>query len=240
MVYGRQPILEMLTGGYELEKIWVLKGAKGDDIHSILHLAKQNDVPVQSVPKERLNRFTRKNHQGVVAFTSLIDYFRAHDVLMQTYEMGETPCFLALDGVTDVRNFGAVARSAECFGIDALIVGQTDKALINAEAIKASAGALSRLTICREPKLASSLQELASNGLAIIGADTSATHRLQDMHFLQPLVIVLGAEGSGISKDVGNKLTSTFHIPMHTSFNSLNVSVTAGIVLYEVNSQLCD
>ncbi len=238
MLYGRQPVLEMLESGHEVEKIWVQKGAKGDEIRNIRTLAKNAHVPVQSVPQARLNRFTGKNHQGVVAFASLIDYYRAHDVLMQTYENGEVPLFVALDGITDVRNFGAVARTAECFGVHAIITGQADKALINAEAMKASAGALSRLPVCREPSLADTLQELTANGLAVMGTDTSASHHLQDKMTNEPVTFVFGAEGEGLSQNVRSQLTATFRIPMISNFNSLNVSVAAGIVLYEASRSI--
>ena len=233
MLYGRQPVLEMLESGHEVEKIWLQKGAKGNEIRNIRALAKNAHVPVQSVPQPRLNRLTGKNHQGVVAFAALIDYYRAHDVLMQTYEKGEVPLFVALDGVTDVRNFGAVARTAECFGVHTIITGQADKALINAEAMKASSGALSRLPVCREPSLADAFQELTANGLAVMGTDTSASDRLQDNVSHEPVTFVFGAEGEGLSKNVQSQLTTTFRIPMVSNFNSLNVSVAAGIVLYE-------
>lgn len=233
MLYGRQPVLEMLESGHEVEKIWLQQGSKGDEIRRIRQLAGNTNVPVQTVPQARLNRFTGKNHQGVVAFAALINYYRAHDVLMQTYEKGEIPLFVALDGITDVRNFGAVARTAECFGVHAIITAQADKAMVNAEAMKASAGALSRLPVCREPVLGDTLQNLTVNGLSVLGTDAYASYSLEEKMSYHPATFVFGAEGKGVSQKVRQQITETFRIPMVSNFNSLNVSVAAGIVLYQ-------
>ena len=174
LIYGKHPVIEALKEGKPFEKIMLQKGLGGDDVAFIRREARKADVPIQVVPVEKLNRITGKLHQGILGFAAVIQYFKIEDVLAQVYDKGESPLFLILDGVTDVRNMGAVARTALCMGVHALILPATGSAKIDADTVKASAGALSKLNVCRVQKLTDAISWLKLNGIRILGAQLFA------------------------------------------------------------------
>lgn len=237
LIYGRHPVAEALRAERMFEKILLQQGIQSPEIQDIRATAREKNIPVQVVPIQKLNSITRKNHQGIVGFLSLIQYYSIEDVMLKAYDEGRTPLFLMLDGITDVRNFGAIARSVELCGADALIVPQKGGALISADAIKASAGALSLIHVCKAAALADALKYFRLNGIKILAANEQAEKKLFEMDFSVPCAIILGAEGEGISEDLLKKADELFRIPMTGKIGSFNVSVAAGIILYEVMRQ---
>ena len=240
-IFGRKPIIEAFKAGKRFDKILVLKNITGDEMREIYQFAKDTDVPVQNVPKEKLDSVAQKyskhreaNHQGVIGFLSIIDYYTLDDVLHQVYGKAETPLLVVLDGVTDVGNFGAIARSAECLGAHALVVPAQGSAQINAEAMKTSAGALNNILVCREKSLSTAIHYLKQNGIKIFGTDKHKASDIAKVDFTVPCAIVLGSEGDGISKEIMKMCDERIMIPMQGQTESLNVSVSAGIVLYEI------
>ena len=229
--------MEALNSGRGFEKLFVLKSAKGDDLHDITKLARQKGIQVQFVPIQKLNTLTRKNHQGVVGFASIIPYYEVEDVLMQVYDKGETPLFVMLDEVTDVRNFGAIARTAECCGAHALIIPVKGSANINADAMKASAGALHHIPVCKVRSLKEAADHLKLNGIKILAADIGTDNMLYDTDLTVPVTVIMGSEGSGVSEALLDLTDEVFTIPMTGVTESLNVSVSAGMVLYEAVRQ---
>lgn len=243
-IFGRLPIIEAFKSGKRFDKILVLKNASGDDLRNIFALAKESETPVQSVPKEKLDavakkysKFREANHQGVIGFLSIIDYYTLDDVLHNIYAKGETPLLVMLDGVTDVGNFGAIARSAECLGAHALVVPTQGSAQINAEAMKTSAGALNNLLVCREKSLITAVKYLKVNGIRIFGTEMAGSSVISKTDFKVPCVIVMGNEGDGVSKEILKLCDEKVRIPMTGKTESLNVSVSAGIILYEILKQ---
>ena len=242
-IFGRKPVLEAFKAGKRFDKILLLKNMNtGDELREIFKLAKETETPFQNVPKEKLEAVAQKyskhreaNHQGVIGFLSIIDYYSLDDVLHQVYGKGETPLFVVLDGVTDVGNFGAIARSAECLGAHAIVVPAQGRAQINAEAMKSSAGALNNILVCREKSLVTAIQYLKTNGIKIFGTDKHKATDISKVDFTVPCAIVMGSEGDGISKEVMRLCDQRVMIPMKGETESLNVSVSAGIVLYEVS-----
>lgn len=247
-IFGRQAILDTFQAGKRFDKILLLKNAGGEEIGAIEKQARETDCPVQRVPKEKLEAILQKyskykeadNHQGVVGFLSMIDYYSIDDVLHQIYTKGEAPLFVILDGITDVGNFGAIARSAECLGAHALVIPTIGSAQINMEAMNASSGALKKILVCREKNLLQSIQFLKTNGIKIFGAEMKSSTEISKADFSIPCAIVMGAEGYGISKDVMKLCDEKIKIVMSGTTESLNVSVSAGIILYEINKQRND
>lgn len=236
-LFGRHPLLEALNAGRGFEKILMLKGSRSNELTEISSLARERGIQVQYVPVQKLNTITRKNHQGVVAYVSFIPYYEVQDVLMQVYDAGKTPLFLLLDQVTDVRNFGAIARTAECFGVDGIIIPAKGSATINAEAMKASAGALHNIPVCKVRSLKEAIELLHLNGIKVLAADVDTENILPKIDLKLPVAIVMGSEGEGISKGVLDLVDEVFTIPMMGKTESLNVSVSAGMVLYEALRQ---
>ncbi len=237
LIFGRHPVLEALSAEKPFEKILLQQGAASPEITIIRQLAGKLKIPVQVVPVQKLFSITKKNHQGVIGFLSLIDYFSVEDVMLKAYDEGRVPLFVLLDNITDVRNFGAIARSAELSGVDALIVPQKGGALISGDAMKASAGALNHIHVCKEINLIRSADFLKLNGIRLYAASESAEQKVYDIDFSVPCAIILGAEGEGISQELSRKADRQFSIPMTGTIGSFNVSVAAGIILYEVMRQ---
>ena len=198
---------------------------------------RKRDVPVQQVPLEKLNRLTRKNHQGVIAWLSQVSYARLDTVLPLVYESGEEPLILVLDGVNDVRNFGAIARSAECAGVHAIVIPAVGSAAVNADAIKTSAGALHRVPVCREKDLPGAVRYLRDSGLKLIAATEKTENTLYSTDLSGPAAVIMGSEERGISNALLKEADTWTAIPMKGEISSLNVSVAAGIVLFEVLRQ---
>ncbi|MFN8322892.1 MAG: 23S rRNA (guanosine(2251)-2'-O)-methyltransferase RlmB [Chitinophagales bacterium] len=243
-IFGRNPVLEAFKAGKRFDKILLLKSTTGDDIRSIQAFAKDTDTPLQNVPKEKLDAVAKKyakfrdaTHQGVIGFLSIIDYYSIDDVLHSVYAKGETPLLMILDGITDVGNFGAIARSAECLGVHAIVIASQGSAQINAEAMKSSAGALNNILVCREKSLVTALKYLKVNGLRIFGTEMKTSSEISKTNFKIPCAIVMGSEGSGISNEILKLCDERVRIPMTGKTESLNVSVSAGIILYEIMKQ---
>lgn len=235
IVIGRKSILELIDSGKQIEKIFLQTGTRGEFEKELRERLKTSSIPIQYVPVQKLNKMTSGNHQGVLAYLSLVEYQSVENVVAQLYEQGKTPFIVILDGVTDVRNFGAIARSAEVFGAHAIVSPLKNSAIINEITFKSSAGALSHITVCREKSLNNVVEALQNLGLQIIGADHHAEKRIDELDFTGPLAVVMGDEGEGISQHIRKKIDHTFKINQVGKTESLNVSVAAGVVFYEIS-----
>ncbi|MCB0522660.1 MAG: 23S rRNA (guanosine(2251)-2'-O)-methyltransferase RlmB [Lewinellaceae bacterium] len=236
-IYGRHPIFDAIESGAQLDKVFLQLGTRGDLEKEVRRLCGIHDIPLQYVPKERLHKMVGGNHQGLVAHISIIPYYRLEDVVPGIYEKGEIPILLLLDRVTDVRNFGAIARSAEVCGAHALVVPRTESALITADAIKTSAGALTRINVCREKSLVTAIEFLQNSGIQVFASDLKAEPYLFDLDLSVPVAMVVGAEDEGVHPSLLSRSDQRFRIPQQGGTDSLNVSVAAGIMLYEVLRQ---
>lgn len=234
---GRKPLLEALQQGTTIEKIFLLRTATGPEINTIKQLAKENNVPISQVPVEKLNNLTKAQHQGVVAWTSLIQYVELQSAISHVVEKGDVPLFVLLDGITDVRNVGAIARSALCCGAQGLILPTSSSASLTEEAIKTSAGALNKIMLCRTPSVPQAVDVLRLNGIQVLGTQMKGSVPIHETDMTIPSCIVMGAEDTGISKDVLKRADQLIRIPMATNFDSLNVSVATGMILYEAMRQ---
>lgn len=237
IIYGTHAVKEALDAGKDLIKIQVMKGIFNPVLDELLKAARLAQVPVQIVPKEKFYNLKDKNHQGVVAFISPISYHSLEQIIPTLFEQGETPFILILDSVKDVRNLGAIARTALCAGVHALVVPLTDTAPVNEDAIKTSAGALHKLPVCREKHLKTTLEYLNQSGFTTVACTEKAKDTISQTDLTGPLAIVMGNEEVGISLDLIKKCTSLAKIPMDMGVSSLNVSVAAGIILYEAIMQ---
>lgn len=237
LVLGRQPLVEAIRSGKAIDKILMQKNASGDSIALIRELAKEHQVPIQYVPPEKLNSISRGNHQGVIAFTAAIQYLELQQVISFVVEKGETPLFLLLDGITDVRNIGAIARTALCMGVQALVIPDKGVAPLQEDAIKASAGALESIFVCRVNSLMKAVDELHLNGIRVFASEMTADKPLFDCDFREPCAIVMGGEEKGVYPALMKICDETMKIPMAGNFESLNVSVAAGMILYEAFKQ---
>ena len=239
IVYGIHAVLEAIRSGKELERIILKKEFSGPALGEILKYCREHHVPYQLVPPVRLDKITGKNHQGVIAFLSEISYQPIEQIVPQLFEEGQTPFFLVLDHITDVRNFGSIARTAECAGVHALIVPEKGSALINADAIKTSSGALHTINVCRVPSLVNTLKFLKDSGIMLYAASDKGTHLYTEVDFSKPVAIVIGSEGRGISTEILRLSHSQIRIPVLGKISSLNAAVATGIILYEkVRQQL--
>lgn len=237
IIYGKHPVIDAIKSGKTIEKVLLQKGSSSNSEDEIRKLAKEHDFPIQYVPKEKLNRITRNNHQGLVAYISAITYYDAEKLLNEIIEAETNPVVLILDGVTDVRNFGAIARSAECTGVSAIILQQKGSAPANAEAIKASAGALMKVKIGRINSFAHLIGFLQNTGWQVLASDLKAKKPLKEVDFSEPTAIVIGSESYGVSRYVLKAVDETFIIPQVGQTDSFNVSVATGIILYEAMNQ---
>jgi 23S rRNA (guanosine2251-2'-O)-methyltransferase len=234
LIFGIRPIQEALASAKSLEKILVRKGAQNQIIQEIIDMARRARVPIQVVPEEKLNRLTRKNHQGVIGFLSPIEFHSLSAVITDLFERGESPFLVVLDGVTDVRNFGAIVRSVECLGAHSVIVPIKGAARMGDDAMKTSAGALFKVPVCREPKLDNTITYLKQSGLHIVACTEKGTQSAYDMKLEGPVALVMGSEDEGISPEVLAQCDQMVYIPMIGEIGSLNVSVATGIMLSEI------
>ncbi|MDR0969353.1 MAG: 23S rRNA (guanosine(2251)-2'-O)-methyltransferase RlmB [Lentimicrobiaceae bacterium] len=237
MVFGIHPVLEACKRNKEIDKIFVQSGLRSPQINEICMHARSVGIPLQHVPIEKLNRLTRKNHQGVVAFSSPISYQLIEQLIPMIYEEGRVPFIVVLDRITDVRNFGAIARSAYAAGADALVIPSKGSALINPDAMKASSGALSMINVCRVDYIKNTLDFLKESGLKIVGISEKGDKNIWDCELNMPIALIMGSEEDGISESYLKKVDEHLIIPMPGSIDSLNVSVATGIVCFEVVHQ---
>lgn len=236
-IYGIRAVIEAINAGREIDKIFMKRDIGSELASELLSLAKENNIPLQRVPVEKLNRITRKNHQGVVALLSAITYHKLEHLVPQLYEEGRVPFVVVLDGITDVRNFGAIARTAECTGVDAIVIPETGSVSVGADAVKTSAGALLRVPVCRERNLAHAVTFLEENGYQLVAVSEKATTNYTELDYTTPVALVMGAEDTGISPHIFKACQSRAALPMLGSIGSLNVSVAAGVMMYEVVRQ---
>lgn len=236
-IFGIRAVIEAIEAGKDIDKIFIKKDLSGELANELFSLIKENGVLAQRVPVERINRITRKNHQGVVAILSAVTYCNLSNLVPQLYEEGKLPFVVVLDGITDVRNFGAIARTCECAGVDAIIIPERNSVSVNADAVKTSAGALHYLPVCRERNLTSGVKFLKDSGFKVYGASEKSSVNYTAPDYTEPTAIVLGAEDKGISKGILRLCDEFVSIPEFGNINSLNVSVAGGIMLYEVVRQ---
>jgi 23S rRNA (guanosine2251-2'-O)-methyltransferase len=237
MVFGLRPVLEAIRAGRELDKLYVEKELRNEVLDEVLATAKERDVHVQFVPVEKLNRLTRKNHQGIVAFVSAVHYAKLENVVMDAFSKGEDPVILVLDEITDVRNFGGISRSAECAGVHAILIPIKGSAQIGSDAMKTSAGALSHIPICKSDSLYHSVKYLKESGLRVVACTEKGDKSLYKTKLSGPLCIVMGSEETGISTDIVKQADDKVYIPLKGKIESLNVSVATGVILFEVLRQ---
>lgn len=238
LLFGRHPVIDAIKSGQTIDKVVLQRGITGDFERKIRKLCKAHGILLQYAPKERIGKFAKgKNHQGLIAFLSLIPYYKLADMLPLLYEKPEPPLLVVLDGVTDVRNFGAIARSAEGAGAHALVVPAKGSALVNADAMKTSAGALSFIPVCKETSISAAVDYLVLSGFQVVASSLEGKIQLKEIDFSLPTAIVVGAEGEGVSPQVLRKATQQFIIPMAGKTDSYNVSVASGMILYEALRQ---
>ncbi len=237
MVYGIRPLMEALYSNKEVEKVFLQKGAGGKTFHELMPLLNEREIPYQIVPVEKLNRITRKNHQGVIAYISPVTFYNIEQLLPGIYEAGHSPFILILDKVTDVRNFGAILRTAESAGVDAVLIPSKGAAQLNSGTIKSSAGAIYKVPICREHNLKEAINFLKNSGLRIAAVTEKAGKVHFDEQLTGPLALVMGSEGEGISGEYLKLADVKVRIPMLGTIASLNVSVATAVLLYEVVRQ---
>lgn len=237
IIAGRHPVIEALRSGQQIDKILLFKNASGEAVNEMRQLAKEQNVPVQYVPNEKLNSITNIQHQGVIAFKTAVTYQSLQDVISFVNDSGQTPLFLILDGVTDIRNIGAIARSAVCCGAQAIIIPDKGVGALNEDAMKASAGALEQINICRVNSLMKAVDELHLNGIKVYASEMTAKSPLYDLDFKEPAAIVMGGEERGVFPGLMKICDESFKIPMAGEFESLNVSVACGMILYEAMKQ---
>ena len=232
-IIGRQPVLEAMNAGKQLDRIYIQKNIGGEIIFDIRKAAQALQIPINVVPPEKLNSISRANHQGVIAVAGLVKYMDLQQVIDHIHDQGETPLFIMLDGITDVRNIGAIARSALCSGAQAIIMPDKGVGAINEEAIKSSAGALHNIHICREESLLKAIDTMHLNGIRVFTAEMKSDRNFFEMTWSDPCCIIMGSEDKGIQPYLVKASDQAFTIPMSGKFDSFNVSVAAGIVLYE-------
>jgi 23S rRNA (guanosine2251-2'-O)-methyltransferase len=237
LIIGRQPLIEAIQQGRGIDKILFQQNVSGESIGEIRKLSKEFNIPIQQVPPEKLNALTRANHQGVIAFAALVQYMQLQRVIDHVVSMGELPLFILLDAVTDVRNIGAIARTAVCCGAQALIIPDKGVGALNEEAMKSSAGALEKIQVCRVNSLMKAVDELHMNGIKVFASEMTAILNLHELDLTEPCAIIMGSEDKGVFPALMKICDDKFKIPMAGVFESLNVSVAAGMILYEAMRQ---
>ncbi len=237
MIFGVRAVIEAIDAGKDIDKILIKKDANSPLIKELKSRIAGTSILLQRVPPERLNQYTERNHQGVIAFLSAITYHNLENIIPSLFESGKVPFLVALDGVTDVRNFGAIARTCQCAGVDAIVIPMHGGASITADAIKTSAGALHRIPVCRVPNLNAALKYISQCGITLVAATEKTTNLYSQQDYTSPLCIVMGAEDTGIAQENLDICQLQARIPMQGDIESLNVSVSAAIMIYEVVRQ---
>ena len=236
-IFGIRAVIEAVEAGRQIDKLLVKKDLHGPLAEELMALVREHRIVTQRVPVERLNRITRKNHQGVIAMAASVNYHTLEQLVPQFYEDGIEPFVVVLDGITDVRNFGAIARTADCCGVGAIVIAERGAASVNADAVKTSAGALMSLPVCRERSIAGAVRFLKDNGYQIVAATEKSDVLYTAGRYDGPVAVVMGAEDVGISPEVLALCDTPVAIPMFGRIGSLNVSVAAGVMMYEIVRQ---
>ncbi len=236
-IFGTRAVIEAIKAGREIEKIYIQAGLNNDLIKELINTAATHKAPYSFIPQQKLDRLSNKNHQGVVCVLSAVQYVPLENIIDKCYSEGREPFFLIVDRVTDVRNFGALARTAECAQLDAIIIADKGNAPITGDAMKTSAGALNHLPVCRVKDMKKTFQLLKDNGIQIIACTEKATTTIYQIDLNTPIAIVLGSEEDGISPQMLKEADHLAKIPLKGSIESLNVSVAAGIAVYEAIRQ---
>ena len=236
-IFGIRAIIEAVNAGKTIDKLFIQKGLHNDLFAKLWKLVRLKRINYKHVPLEKINRLTRKNHQGVFAFISPINFHNIEDVVPNLYEQGKIPLILVLDRITDVRNFGAIARTAECAGVDAIIIPEQNAAAINADAIKTSAGALHKITVCRTWNLKLAIQFMKESGIQMVGCTEKTQDMMYKPDYTPPTAIIMGSEEDGVSPEFLKMCDARAKIPLAGKIASLNVSVATGVILYEAIRQ---
>jgi len=237
VVFGIRAVIEAIKSGKEIESLYIQRGIAGGLMAELKQLLGEHQIVAQQVPVEKLNRITQKNHQGVIAFISPITYQKIEDIIPQIFEKGETPLILILDSITDVRNMGAIARTAECSGVHAIVVPAKGSAQINPDAIKTSAGALYKIPVCRHDNFMQTVRFIQESGLQLVCCTEKTQDYIYKPDYTMPTAIVMGSEEDGVRNDIIRIADHLAKIPMYGEIESLNVSVATGIILYEAIRQ---
>lgn len=240
MIFGIRAVIEAIQADKEIDKVLIKRDLQSDLAKELMALLKERGIPAQRVPAERLDRLTRKNHQGVIAFISAVTYQRLEDIIPFIYEQGKNPFIVLLDGITDVRNFGAIARTCECAGVDAIVIPAKGSVTVNADAIKTSAGALHVLPVCKERSINQAIRFLRDSGVRVFAASEKGSELYTRTRYDGPVALVMGAEDMGVSAENLRICDEIVKIPQFGSIGSLNVSVATSIMVYEVVRQRMD
>jgi len=236
-IFGLRPVIEAIRAGKQIDRLLIKQGLQGALYHELMSDVKKHNISFQIVPLERIELVTRKSHQGVLAWLSVIEYQHIENLLPSIFEKGEDPLILVLDSVSDVRNFGSIVRTAHCLGAHAVVIPEKGSARITADAVKASAGALHIFPVCRERSVVRSTQVLKDSGLRIICAEERSAISITESNLSGPVALILGSEEKGISRELTALADLRVKIPMSGTIGSLNVSIASGILLYEVIRQ---
>jgi 23S rRNA (guanosine2251-2'-O)-methyltransferase len=237
LIFGIHPVNEAIRSGKPIDKVLLKQGFKNDVVPGLFPTMREQNIPFQYVPLEKLNRMTSKNHQGIIAMVSEIEYTELEKLVPVLFEQGNVPAVVLLDGITDVRNLGAISRSAECAGFHAMVIPLKGSAQINADAIKTSAGALNSLPVCRVSSLPDTVKYLHECGFQIIAATEKAENNIFTADFKQPTAIVMGAEDTGIDPRLLKMADALVKIPLLGTIQSLNVSAAASVIFFELVRQ---
>lgn len=236
-IFGIRAVIEAIEAGRSIDKVLVRRDLTGDLARELFAKVREYDIVMQRVPQEKLNRITMKNHQGVVAIVSPVTYHRLENLLPSLYEEGANPFMIVLDGLTDTRNFGAIGRTADCSGVDGIVIPERNSVSVTSDAVKTSAGALFYVPVCRERDLVSAVRMLRDSGVKVVGATEKGAQDYSEIDYTVPVAIVMGSEDTGISDEVLRLCDELAAIPMLGNIGSLNVSVAAGVMMYEAVRQ---
>ncbi len=236
-IFGIRAVIEAIESGKSIDKVLVRRDLGGELARELAGVLRQYGILSQRVPADRLNRITMKNHQGVIALVSPVTYHRLDNLLPSLYEEGRNPFIIALDGLTDTRNFGAIGRTADCSGVDGIVIPERNSVSVTPDAVKTSAGGLFYVPVCRERDIVTAVRLLRDSGVKVVGATEKGAVDYTDIDYTGPVAVVMGSEDTGISDDVLRLCDELAAIPILGNIGSLNVSVAAGVLMYEVVRQ---
>ena len=237
IVFGTRPVLEAINSGKTLEKLFIQKNLKKEILEKIKSKLSNKKINISYVPKEKLNRITKKNHQGIICYISPISYQPIEEIIQRVFEKGKDPFVIILDRITDTRNFGAISRVADASGVDAIIIPEKESAIITSDSIKTSAGAINYIPICKVKSLRSTANFLKESGLKLVSCTEKGDTKFYDTDLTSPCCIILGSEKDGISNSLMDISDERLNIPMKGNVESLNVSSSASVILFEVVRQ---